>query len=138
MIKLIKVKSANKSGFTLIEMLITIAIIGILASIAYPSYTDYVLRSNRTEAQRELIRLANMQEQLFVDRRIYTQDMTLLGAPATPYITESGKYSISTVVIGRTFTLTATALGIQAADTDCTPLAITEAGLRTPVNDCWE
>lgn len=63
------VSRRKELGFTLMELLITVAIIGILASVAYPSYTDFVVRSNRSEAQRELMRFANLQEQVFVDRR---------------------------------------------------------------------
>ena len=59
-------KIVHNLGFTLIELLITVAIIGILAGVAYPSYTDFIVRSNRTEAQRELLHLANLQEQIFV------------------------------------------------------------------------
>jgi len=138
MMGFIAIKSASKNGFTLIELMITIAVVGILASIAYPSYTEYLLRSHRTEAQRELIRLANMQEQFFVDRRIYTNDMILLGMSANPYITPAGKFSITAAVIGRTYILTAAALGSQLADVDCAVLTINEVGLRNPVIDCWE
>ena len=59
----------NALGFTLIEVMITVAIIGILASVAYPSYVDFVTRSNRVEALQELTRFANLQEQYFIDHR---------------------------------------------------------------------
>jgi type IV pilus assembly protein PilE len=55
-----KIKALN--GFTLVELLIAVAIVSILAAVAIPSYTDFVARSNRTEAQRELLRIANIQE----------------------------------------------------------------------------
>ncbi len=100
-------------GMTLIELMITVAIIGILASIAYPSYTEFVVRSNRSEAQRELMRIANMQEQYYVDNRTYTNNMTLLGESADPFITESGNYSIDVKesTVTNSFTLQAKALG---------------------------
>jgi len=85
-----KVKRIN--GFTLIELLIAVAIVAILAAVAFPSYTDFVARSNRTEAQRELLRIANMQEQFFVDTRAYTSDMNNLGLGNDPFITENGYY----------------------------------------------
>lgn len=137
--------SNNKSkllGFTLIELMITVAIIGILAGIAYPSYTEFVTRSNRSEAQRELMRLANVEEQGFIDFRAYTDDMTDLNMAADPFITESGNYSIDAVIAngGTTFILTATALGTQLAnDTDCTTLTINELGTRGGESAiCWE
>lgn len=132
-------------GFTLIEVIITVAIIGILASIAYPSYTEYIWRANRGEAQRELLRLANLEEQLFVDQRIYTADMTVLGMPDNPYLVPINAapgrelYSISGVINGRTFVLTATAVGYQANDeAACLTLAVNESGLKTPIENCWE
>jgi len=130
---------AKRLGFTLIELLITVAIIGILAGVAYPSYVDYVLRSNRSEAQRELLRLANIEEQGFIDFRSYTNDMTDLGMATDPYITESKNYSIDGAIAnsGSTFVLTATAQNAQTADSGCTSLTINEAGQKTPAA-CWE
>lgn len=127
-------------GFSLVELLITVAIVGILAGVAYPSYTDYVTRSNRSEAQRELMRIANLQEQVFVDTRAYTEDMKKLGFDADPYITGSKYYSIDAAVTGNTFVLTATAKGIQGTnDTDCTTLTINELGTKGGESiTCWE
>lgn len=131
----------NQTGLTLIELLITVAIIGILGAVAYPSYTDYVSKSNRTEGQRELLRIANKMEQYFTDHRTYTSDMKLLGLSADPFITESGKYSIDTSAqTTGTFTLTATAKGSQAtSDTDCTTLSVSHTGQKTAATStCWD
>lgn len=133
-------------GVTLIELLISIAIVGILASVAYPSYTSYVIKSNRTESHRELAKLANLQEQYFIDHRTYTTDMQKLGMSASPYITESKNYSIAGVigdlrgVSGVTFTLTATAKGTQLSeDTECTTITINEKGEKSGESStCWD
>ncbi|XQW86009.1 type IV pilin protein [Thalassotalea piscium] len=125
-------------GFTLIELMITVAIVGILAAITYPSYTSFVMRSDRAEAQRELVRLANLQEQLYTDSRVYTQNMKELGMPEDPYTTESKNYQIDAKINGATFILTAKAQGSQAKDTACKELTINEAGLKTPAGSCWE
>lgn len=133
-------------GVTLIELLISIAIMGILGAIAYPSYVSYVSKSNRVEAQRELAKIANLQEQHFIDNRTYTNNLKLLGLNASPYITESGNYSIASVigtfggVSGVTFTLTATAKGTQAtSDSSCKTLTLNEKGQRSGTSSsCWD
>lgn len=125
-------------GFTLIELLIVVSIIGILSAVAIPSYSDYVKRSNRTEAQRELVRFANLQEQYYIDFRNYTEDLKKLGASASPFITETGLYSITSKVESGGFTLTAKPLGTQKArDTDCQTITLTDIGKRLP-STCWE
>ncbi|WDE14613.1 prepilin-type N-terminal cleavage/methylation domain-containing protein [Thalassomonas haliotis] len=134
--------SRKYKGLTLIEVLITMAIITILAAVVYPAYVDVTGRSNRSEAQRELSRLAFLQEQFFTDNRTYTADMTDLGAPADPYITESGNYSIDATVGagGTSFDLKATAKGNQASiDAGCITLSIDEALVKTASSEsCWE
>jgi len=133
-----KRKFKKTKGFTLIELLIVTAIIGILAGVAYPSYVDFTMRSNRSEGQRELMRLANLQEQLYVDSRAYTADMTKLGLATSPFITESGNYSIAGVSDGESFTLTATAKLAQLKDSNCLTMTVTETGAKTPASNCWE
>lgn len=131
-------KSKSSLGFSLIELMITVAIIGILAAVVYPSYVDNVTRSNRSEAQRELLRIANLQEQFYVDFRRYNNDMVELGLGADPYITDQGNYSIDATIDHGEFTLTAKALGNQKTnDSGCTELTITETGQKSP-SSCWE
>ena len=135
----------SMKGFTLVELMITVAIIGILSAVVYPSYTSYVSKSNRGESQRELAKIAALQEQYFIDHRTYSDDMELLGFSADPYITSSGNYSIASVigssggVSGVTFILTATALSTQLTqDTECTTLTINEKGEKSGESTtCW-
>ncbi|MBA6391651.1 type IV pilin protein [Colwellia sp. BRX10-3] len=127
------------NGFTLVELLIAVAIVGILAAVAFPSYTDFVSRSNRTEAQRELLRIANMQEQFYVDTRAYTADMTKLGLGKDPFITENSYYSIDAELANGGFVLTATALEPQKSnDSSCQTLSVSETGKKLPASACWE
>lgn len=119
------------------ELLITVAIVGVLATIAYPSYVEHVARSNRSEGQAELLRFANLQEQLFVDTRRYAGTMSALGASGDTFLTESRHYVISVRTTANGFRLTATAQGNQAnTDTGCTVLSLTEAGVKAP-SQCW-
>ena len=131
-------KQHNNRGFTLVELLITVAIVGILAGVAYPSYTDFVTRSNRSEGQRELLRYANLQEQVFVDSRAYASDMKGLGGSTVTIKTDSENYIISvSAQTTTTFTLTAAAQSPQTSDTGCTSLTVNELGTKSP-STCWE
>lgn len=126
-----------KNGFTLIELMITVAIIGILAAVAYPSYTDYVAQSARAEAYTSLLRITNLQEQFYLDNRVYTEDMNDLSLGADPFITDNELYSIdSTGTTG--YVVVATAQGVQATrDSDCASIQITDTGTKTPT-ECWQ
>ncbi len=131
-------KQQFNHGFSLIELLITVAIIGILAGVAYPSYTDYITRSNRSEAQRELMRFANLQEQVFVDTRSYASEMKGLGLSTVTYETASTNYVIKVInPTTATYTLIARAQNRQLNDTDCLRIKINHLGVKAPAI-CWE
>ena len=79
----------RKTGFTLIELMITVAIIGILAAVAYPSYQNYLLKGRKGAAQAFLLLAAQRQQQYFLDNRSFAADFAALGmtvpADVTPY-----------------------------------------------------
>lgn len=138
----------KNQGFTLIELLITIAIIGLLAGIAYPAYTQHVLKAKRSEAQTALVDLANKQEMFYLDHRKYAENLkTELGMSANPFITENGYYSITTTSVNAAagFTLVATAISSQVNDESCATLSITQNLAKTAstksgdvTTDCWK
>ncbi len=117
-----KNKYDNK-GFTLVEMMITIGIIAILASIAYPSYVGNVKKSRRVEAQTALQQVATLQEQYFSETGSYTNDLTNLGLANSNWNLTENKYYRYRVVppsnscpITSCFRLVAQPRNEQAAD----------------------
>lgn len=137
---------ARKSGgFTLIEVMITVAIVAILASIAYPSYLRYIIRSNRSAAQGYMLEVTNLQQRYLLDARAYAADLATLNSSAPSHV--SSNYTVTTAPkTGTTlpgFRVTATPIGSQLArDTDCAQLTIDESGAKTAsgnngVAGCW-
>lgn len=131
-------KKNSSQGFTLIEVMIAVVIIGILAAIAYPSYIDYIIKSGRSEGVAAVMNVANLQEQYYLDNRAYTTDMTKLGLSASPFLTEHGYYSVASAGTS-SFTITATAKGNQASrDSTCATITMTSAGVKGPSAECWK
>ncbi len=131
------------AGFTLIEMMVTVAIIGILAAIAYPSYVQYVVRSNRAAAESFLMEVASLQERYLVDRRAYATTLTALGYASLPG-TISANYTVTVATVSSPpgYVLTATPQGGQASrDTACGTLTLSQAGQKTATGsatNCWK
>ena len=128
-------------GVTLMELLTVVAIIGILAAVAYPTYREQVRRSNRTEARVALEQTAAALE------KCYTRYMKYDDVDNCPtstqfdddgsYDTPKGYYRITAPTLDTTaFTLRADALGPQATDTACVQLQLDQTGNRTPAA-CW-
>lgn len=136
--------NSKNQGITLIELMITVAIVAILAAVAYPSYSRYVLTSHRTEAKSALIRISNLEERYFMDNNAYGNLFNLgmtATSGATTLTTDGGYYTISVATSAATYTLTATASGSQASDTDCQSLSIDQSGLKSSTassaDTCW-
>ncbi len=125
-------KRTEQRGFSLIELMIVIGIIGILAAIAYPNYQEYIIKSNRAAAQAQMMDIANREQQFLLANRAYADKTALetsgYGLPGDL----SGRYTYSVTVGTGTvpsFLITFTAVGAQASDG---PLTLNNEGVKTP------
>jgi type IV pilus assembly protein PilE len=150
-------RKGTQHGFTLIELMVTVAIVGILAAIAYPSYTQYIVRANRSAAQSFMFSVNNKQEQYMLDARNYaggTNALANLNMTVPADVTS--KYGITvactmptavgdcTALAGPpSYTITATPIGVQLGDTKCATLTLSNLGVKTKsgtassASDCW-
>lgn len=129
-------------GVTLLELMIVIVIIGVLASIAYPNYRDYLARAKRSEAKAALLQIATNQERWYLNNNTYTEDMTVLGFDSDPFITDSGAYSveIDAGADGNNFSATATfLLPDEKEKAKCETFTIDGRGAKgsDPEGNCW-
>ena len=128
------------TGFTLIEMLIVIALMGILGAIAYPAYNGLIEKARREEAKRTLVEASQMLE------GYYTMNMNYTGSVAAGEVKDavykvntdfSEYYTLTAAASASTFTLSATPTGSQTGD-DCGTLTISQTGKTTPSSTgCW-
>lgn len=147
-------------GFTLIELMIAVAIIGILVKLAYPAYTQSVLKSHRAEAKSALLDLASREERYFGTANQYVASASVLGyasgaslAPASPLPVMTGNaayYNLSvqvpdpgaTSTSAPTFLATATAVNSQTRDAKCMNFTLNQAGVQAvsgsdSASNCW-
>ncbi len=133
-------KQSNK-GFTLIELMIVVAIIGILAGVAYPSYTGYVKKANRADAIDSLLFLAGRMEEFYMNNDTYAG--ATVNAAATGTVgsnqTSEGLYTLS-IPTATGFAYTITAIPV-IADAECTTFTLNQLGQKgatgTSAATCW-
>lgn len=136
----------DSRGFTLIELMIVVAVVGILAAIAYPSYLEYVNESRRSEARSNLMELAQFMERYRAANGRYVTTAGGSTAPALPF-TQSPKdgstkfYNLSVVNAGNNqYQLNAAPIGVMAGDR-CGTLTLNHQGVKGSTsgdsNDCW-
>lgn len=132
----------KNQGFTLIELMIVVAIIGILTAIAAPSYTEYLREAGRRDAMVGLQTIADRQERYYLQNNTYTTVLTDLNASST---SDQGLYTFKmTSADASGFEISAAAIASEAQinDTGCTTMTLSSTGVKTPdgpapAKECW-
>ena len=134
-----RTEMTKQSGFTLIELMIVVAVVAILAAIALPSYQDHIRKSRRAQVKADMMEYMQQAERLHTVRNSY-EDFEL---PIDRSPREDGataRYALQAEVTQSTITITATAEPSQAEDR-CGDLSLNQAGVKTnskgELSDCW-
>jgi len=147
----------RERGFTLMELMIVLAIVAILLGVGLPGYQNIILKSNRAAGKGVLLDVAMRQEQFFINNKAYSDNLATsaggLGYPAHPFFinnqadktaasTSESIYQISVALVASVYTISATPVGRQTKDTGCGMLTLTSLGVKDEngtqsVADCW-
>lgn len=147
-------KRQGNEGFSLIELMVTVAVVAIIAAVAIPSYRQYIRRANRTDATAALLRLAGTQERFYLQNNTYASNDQLDDDPPGGLGingTERGFYSLivdadpAGLDVGYTATATVVAGEDQEDDADCASFSVTSQGVRSAIDsggldnteECW-
>ncbi len=138
-------KFHRNAGFSLIELMLAVVVVGILAAVAIPSYNNYIVRGSRIAAQTELLTLATLEEKIYLNANAYSANVTTAydgtstgGLGVTSGMSSDGKYTFSLNIIApsQTYTLTATPVAGKSQANDGI-MSISENGAKICAsNEC--
>jgi len=143
---------ARRAGFSLVELLLVVVIIGIMLATGLPAYKNSVIKANRLVGRGILVEVLSRQEQYFVNRKTYARHLTQLGYSSDPFYIDaraqvyssahSAIYRLELQLATQRYTLTATPINQQAADHLCGYLAVNSLGVKSAggsggVSQCW-
>ena len=144
---------SQQKGVTLLELMVVVVIIGIIAAIAYPSYTQFIVKSKRVASTSVLLQVADRQQQFFMDNKQYATKLSTLGFAADEYMINDDGTMVSASDSRRTYKITlsgatATAFTVEAIpqlvqasrDTDCGTMTLSNAGAKGQSgygDNCW-
>lgn len=144
-----RMMNRQRQGFSLVELMVAVAIIAILAAIAIPQYTRYTFRARRADGQKLLMAIANAEERYYAQQNKYADLKTIGFASTTTATSDSGYYTATVTAttvntfVAQGFLATATPQGAQAKDV-CTSLTLTDTGVKNPLptttttnGTCW-
>ena len=153
MVKTSMLPATSNKGFTLIELMIAIAILGILLAIAVPTYSKYIRESRRAQAQSEMLQMRIGMEKWRANKASYRSDATAsavgtatTNTPANAGFTGTNDYYTYTIAAGNnTYTITAAAVGGKSQTADvtgggvsCTPMTLDQNGGKGTKAACWK
>ena len=149
-----RMRGPRMRGFTLIELMITLVVLAIIASIAIPAYTAQQMKARRADARNALLDIAGREERFFSVGNAYSQVPTDVGyaGAAFPVNSTNGFYTITVAVPNPgfpaatpSFLITATPIGVQLNDADCQQFTVDQTGNQSALNGggvinsttCW-
>lgn len=135
-----KSKDRSRSrGWTLIEMMIVMAILAALLALAYPAYSEQMRKARRADGKQMLLDAAQRQQQYYTTKGTFASSHTQLNLSSS---SSEGYYTLDVTGNATTYTLTAVPAGAQTSDTKCGSLTINHLGTKSntgslPASKCW-
>jgi len=142
----------RSGGFTLMELMITVAVLAIIVAVAAPAYTSQVRKSRRADARNAILDLAGREERFLSISNSYSQTPADMGYGAFPVTVNNGYYQLNVTVpdpaqpgVTPSYIITATTFGPQLGDTDCASFSVNQLGQQVALNSggapntatCW-